>query len=131
MIKKPPQFDNAIAYVDAYVDDEAIKIVGKKLALVELLKKKSKVIDRIKDIYSMYNMPADWMNRLPAKVFKETYKSLKDLDENINYFELRSKLREEHEKSTIELEKLESEIAASKLELLLGKIDILQKKLDI
>jgi len=111
-----------------YFDED---VVGKKEKLAELLKKKSEVYDRIKEIYNMYNLPEDLMKRLPAYTLQELYTSLpKSEDASINFFELRSKLREEHEKGTVELNKLDSEISASQVELLLAKIDCIQKKLD-
>lgn len=134
MTDKPPYFDEAMAAITAYVDKDCVAahmdVVGKKEKLVELLKEKSKVYDRVKDIYGMYNMPIDWMRRLPVSILKEPYNPSEGNEgTTINYFDLRSKLRQEHEESTKELEKIESEISVNRLELLLAEIDCLERKL--
>ncbi len=139
MTDKPPfieGFDEAMAAMTAYVDDDCLamhmEVTFKKEKLVELLKKKSKVYDRIKEIHSMYNMPIDWMKRLPASVLREPIApSNHDGDASINYFDLRSKLSKEYKESANELEKLESEIGRRRFELVLAQIDCLQKKLDV
>ena len=136
MTDKPPfieGFDEAMAAMTAYVDDDCLamhmEVTFKKEKLVELLKKKSKVYDRIKEIHSMYNMPIDWMKRLPASVLREPLAPSDNEDGAINYFDLRSKLRKDHEEGINELEKLESEISVSRFELVLAQIDRLEKKL--
>lgn len=100
-------------------------IVDKKEKLVELLKKKSKVYDKVKDIYHFYNIPDDWVSRLPAESFKDLSYSLED--SSVNFLKLRSKLREEHDEGTSELSKIESEISIGQIELLLAKINSIDK----
>ncbi len=112
---------------EPYLDED---VVGKKEKLVELLKQKSEVYDRIKEIYHMYNLPKDWLKRLPAESLQELHTTLsKGGDVPINLFELRSKLRKEHLEGTEELDKLEREISMSRLELLLANIECIQKNL--
>lgn len=110
-----------------YFDDD---VVSKKEKLIALFKKKTEIYNKLGKIHYMYNLPDDWLKRLPANALQELYTSLsKGKDSSINFFELRSKLKREHDEGKMELDKLESEISISQIDLLLAKINCIDKKL--